>query len=343
MKVEEQQTSQKRINAAKPIDLSQHPLFLVVGTGRCGSTLLHSMLGANEQIAMAFETSFFIDLDPVANGFEDPIPQDQTEAYLASLDRRFEKQKRRYDPEILVQYYRAVREGMLDARSQLGWVLGVGTVGQSGRVIGEKSPNHWKHIERALDIDPECKVVHLVRDPRSVTEALLRMPWWSNKSVIDTATYCAQTLGSCAHWDSELSDEQHLIVRFEDLILNPGPELKRICSFLDVDYQQEMSGSYTEAQNPENGFDRRKFDWHKSSAQKLNELKLVEYREKLTESEVAMIESVITPQVMSRYGYSLCSKRSERGSARVRRCWIKAGKFFRKQTRSVIKRLPHRS
>ena len=58
-------------------------LFFIVGTGRCGTTLLRSMLCAHSRIHVPPETHFFHRWDPLIPRLGgDPLPADRVDAWL---------------------------------------------------------------------------------------------------------------------------------------------------------------------------------------------------------------------------------------------------------------------
>jgi hypothetical protein len=86
---------------------------------------------------------------------------------------------------------------------------------------------------------PNARFIHIVRDGRDV--ALSH----------DSYVYGASNTLECAErWQLKvhtnlkmgamLPDTQYLVVRYEDLILDPERVLGRICSYLEIDYSPEM-------------------------------------------------------------------------------------------------------
>lgn len=311
------------------------PAFMIVGTGRCGSTLLQAMLIGHGQVSIPYETKFFFQLDPVAFGFDDPIAHNDVEAYLEQVRVHCSLGVLESDPELLDRYFDVVRNGMRDAKSLLRWVVTAGVNDETKTCIGEKTPGHWMKIERILELNPSCKLIHLVRDPRDVTEALLRMDWWEERTMYGTARHCQKTLRACLQWDEELGSDRHLWVRFEDLLGDPRVVLVRICAFLDLEFDDgmlEYEGSSTKDTNPNNEA------WMMGSTQAIDPSRLGKYREKLTRGQIRIIESAVGYGLMESFGYAVDSSGLDRVLAAGSKIRLGFARFVSKQINSVTRR-----
>ena len=56
--------------------------FFIIGTGRCGTTLLQRMLMGHPHIDIPPETHFFSRFDPLRIVNADPVPEDMTTSYI---------------------------------------------------------------------------------------------------------------------------------------------------------------------------------------------------------------------------------------------------------------------
>jgi hypothetical protein len=68
-------------------------------------------------------------------------------------------------------------------------------------------------------------------------------------------------------------DDKVLIVAFEDLILNPESNLRRVAAFLGLDFQQEMLEGY-------------KYNWYYPGEEQLNPSKVNRYQQGKTNFEL---------------------------------------------------------
>lgn len=211
----------------------------VVGSPRSGTTLLRLMLDAHPDVAIPPETPFY----PAFLAVDSDRP-DWLEASLATitaspvwnhygLDRgAFEARIRSAAPagrgDILRAFYREYAARFGCARS------------------GDKFPGNAVNMRRISALLPEARFIHIVRDGRDVAVSL-RQTWFRP----------AGDYASCiALWADHIraAREQvapalpYLEVRYERLVREPEPALRRICSFLDLPFHSAMLHHHERAQ-----------------------------------------------------------------------------------------------
>ncbi|GEM_PF-335890 len=273
--------------------------FFVVGTGRCGSTLFQAMLMSHPGVRMPPETQFFEHLDPAWLGFGDVVSDEDVESYLSEAlsDRaRFFLDT----SDGTVDAYRdAVRAGLRSAREQFLWVCDRLTAGQEGAWLGEKTPQHWKSIERITALFPGARFVHLVRDPRDVVAGLLEMDWWPNKSCRRTAKHWRKAIDAaleCVERDAT----RHMIVRYEDLIDRSETVLRSVARFIGFGFDPAMLDHRARAAD---AFSKGEVSYKGRTLGAIDRSRMGRYTMKLTESEVRVIEATVSIELMERIGY----------------------------------------
>ena len=191
-------------------------------------------------------------------------------------------------------YLKMVGGGWGDAREQFVWLIDRASRDQEGVMLGEKTPAHWMKIARIVSLFPEAKIIHIHLDPRPVTEALLRMDWWHNKSLAWTAGYFRRTLRECLRWEDRLLGDRMMRVSFERLIDEPGGELERVCAFLGIGFEAGMLESSGEGSSADSFSPR---------VRPMDRSRLGLYKERLSGRQIAVIERVVGRGLMEAYGY----------------------------------------
>lgn len=206
--------------------MSEHPkdnlhkadddVVFVCGALRSGTTLLGLMVGHHPQLSSPGELDFLFECPRLENGEPD------LETYKAelSLNRIFLNTNLPIDDNLdLRELVQSFVEGIRKPGKKL--------------VI-----NVHRHFERIPEIFPNARYVHLLRDPRDVAHSSIGMGWSAN------------VYHGVEHWiDSEQSFEGLLqlaskdrvfVLKNEDLILHTERELKALCAFIGVDYNDAM-------------------------------------------------------------------------------------------------------
>jgi len=97
----------------------------------------------------------------------------------------------------------------------------------------EKTPGHVYGIDRIFKLIENPKIIVIIRDGRDVIASLYKRYCDFNKSVdrwIDDNT----------EWLKNSHKDSFHILKYEDLVKEPRIQLKKICSYLQEEYDQNM-------------------------------------------------------------------------------------------------------
>lgn len=173
----------------------------------------------------------------------------------------------------------------------------------------EKTPNHVRHFREIAHLLPEARFIAPVRDPRDVVASYKRRGETTHFGI-------RQWLRSHQSIDG-ISDLPLHVFPFERLVTEPESTLERICSFLDLNYEEAMLDYWQDArpwftmtnlEKPENasGANHRAYrNWQ--IHQPLMTDRVGNYSN-LSAEELAKIKSVLAVPASER-GYNLTSNR----------------------------------
>jgi len=111
----------------------------------------------------------------------------------------------------------------------------------------EKTPGHifvLDHIEKSV---PGARFIHLIRDGRAVVASLM-----DAKNKFPEARIWQKSLADFVRlWNAAIrksarcvGKENHFFVSYEALVTNPQKELRAICQFLSLEFEEEMLERY---------------------------------------------------------------------------------------------------
>lgn len=108
-------------------------------------------------------------------------------------------------------------------------------------IILEKTPNHICELEWIRTEFPESKIIRILRDPRDSANSMKKLNWTTDNS-IDNAVLIEK-------WNRKVgnffvSDSNSFEIKYEDLVLNFDPSIRRICNFLNIDYEEDLNQYY---------------------------------------------------------------------------------------------------
>ncbi len=281
---------------AKPRPL--HAPFFVIGTGRCGSTLLQAMLISHSRIRIPPETHFFARFDP-ALAFADPLPEDADAAYVAHCRADPLWTELGLDADGLTA---ALAAGCRDAAGLFAWWMQslVGPEALEAGRVGEKTPRHEQNVPRIARLFPDARFVHIHRDPRDVVASIRGMDWRSSDSLAQLALECRRTYRRQQRFARELGPDRHLTLAFEALVADPERELTRVCEFLGERFEPGMLDFQ---QRDESGYLASEGAWKDRTRQPLDRTRIGRYREQLPARDIRRIERLLEKQ-LDQLGYS---------------------------------------
>lgn len=215
---------------------------IIVGAPRSGTTLLRFMLDASPLLAIPPETGFLTELrrlDQVGAG------PDQLAAVITH-----------HPPEAPTWPDFGLDAEELTTRLQVldPWSVAAGVRQFYGAYAelhgkprwGDKTPGYVQHLAEIAAVLPEARFVHLIRDGRDVAVSL-RQRWFSPGHAIETqaAFWAAHVRAGRAQARSH--DLAYLELRYEDLIAAPERELRRVCEFVELPFDEAMLRSHERA------------------------------------------------------------------------------------------------
>jgi hypothetical protein len=170
------------------------------------------------------------------------------------------------------------------------------------RVWVDHTPSNIKkeNAHKLLELFPDGRFVHIVRDGRAVAASIIPLDWGAN--TIDRAAHSwRKRVSQYCSVESELGPQRVMRVLYEDLVREPEKTVKELCSFSGIEYQPSMAGGkgfhvpdYTASQHTLVGSmpDRKQIE---------------AWRQTLTSRQVEIFES-IAGTLLSTLGYHLIYK-----------------------------------
>ncbi len=235
------------------------PVF-IVGLHRTGSTLFKNALDRNSSLAMAsdemqlegpWRRGFVTKLSRIRDaGSERGLERVMNLVWSAQLPGTFWTDLRRSSIDRDALKIR-IRESDRSARNVVAILLDAYRRERNRPRVGAKYPLHISRVGQLQRWFPDCKILHLTRDPRAILSSKLR----------DEATRRRKTkgfgIGAVVHhattavfladyaWSGRVhrrlnGSPGYRLIRYEDLVAHPREVLASVCSFAGLEFQEEM-------------------------------------------------------------------------------------------------------
>ena len=265
------------------------PAPFIVGVMRSDTTLLRLMLDVHPELAIPPETHFVPELiKRVRKGATD------ADSALGVITSGTRWPDFHLDAEDLRERLRA-REP-LDAGTALR-VFYEAYAERFGKPRwGDKTPGYGKRLVRIARALPEARFVHVIRDGRDV--ALSRRKRATNPASVEKHAKRWQARTKSTRRRARKVDH-YIEERYEELVLDPEPVLRRVCEFIELDYDPVMLRYYERAEErlreianpfPKMSAERR-LEAHRLAAQPPQRGRVAAWREEMTPAEIAEFEA----------------------------------------------------
>lgn len=285
-------------------DLSQLTPFFIIGNPRSGTTLLRLMLNQHDEIIVPPECGFSIWLSDQFVG--DDFSSNQVKKKFISQvvqSRKFETwglTEQEIIEFIQQQHCNTYQDVVLAV--YLFYAL---KNGGNPHLIGDKNNFYISHLEKIDMLFSNPKYTFIVRDGRDVACSYLKL-----KSIESTSIYSP----NLSRQVEEIADEwvgnnnniishlvnfsnRSLLIKYEDLIVDPETELSRVCDFFNIEYQHKMLNYYQSNDEPDEFL-----AWKKKIQQPPDPTNFGMYKKTLSEQEQKSFHTIAEKQ-LKYFGY----------------------------------------
>jgi len=215
------------------------PPLIVLGVRRSGTTLLRVMLDRNRALAVPDESYFVPQLARRHRGSVDPA------AFLDDLRRLPTLVEWGLSPDAVALRLRA---GMTTGAA-IAAVFETYAAERGKPRWGDKTPLYMQHLPLLERLFPRAAYVHLIRDGRDAATSFLEVPdgimtagWGHPRDAAGFAAQWATEVRAARALGARVGPARHLEVRYEALVAAPGEELRRVCAFAGLEYDDGMLG-----------------------------------------------------------------------------------------------------
>ena len=210
--------------------------ILIGGCGRSGTTLLGAMLGAHSDCICPPESQFKMDVLRSCEGNGEkvnlPTALNLIKKHLRFKIWEFDISSTEIPEEEMGGSYPRLLEWIVSryARSH----------GKTkARIWVDHTPENIRRATTLLELFPQAKMIHIVRDGRAIASSVMSVDWGPN-TIIKAAGWWLEMISYGLAAESRLREDQITRVKYEDLVCAPEKTLINLCTFLGIDYQPEM-------------------------------------------------------------------------------------------------------
>jgi omega-hydroxy-beta-dihydromenaquinone-9 sulfotransferase len=242
----------------KQLHLKPSNVF-IVGVGRSGTKFLQSVLSAHPELNISTETQFFS--KALHNGFikvadkigsmrEDKNVNTLVDAMFTRKDifGPFWKNQILKNKEVVLQRF---LQSDRSYKSFYGIIIDEDRIQKNKSISGEKTPSHLYHVDTLLMWFPQAKIIQIIRDPKKVLASEMHKKLKPDHplkkgSILYNLSLLFYVL---INWNNSIKldkkykqkyPENYTSVRYEDLLKDHENTVKKICKFLNLEFNTNM-------------------------------------------------------------------------------------------------------
>jgi hypothetical protein len=286
--------------------------IIVVGCPRSGTTMLQLMLHSHARIAIPPENRFVLPTYQRRRSFGDLTRPDNRRALARSIVGQAKFGDLGLDPDEIV-------DAIVAAQPTVGSALG--TVFQRYAAKfgkprwGDKRPAYLRSLDVVLRLFPDAQIINIVRDGRDCVASLKEMPW-RQRSLNEWITSWARAVDEGNRAARMLDPTTYHQVRYEDLVSDPEPHLRKLCAFLEEEYDPAMAEPSGAAAVAVPAYKT----WHSRTHGAVTTERVRSWSQRLTTEELALCEAALGDRLVS-CGYELAGAARPAWSTRARYAW----------------------
>ncbi|HEY7399987.1 MAG TPA: sulfotransferase [Actinomycetota bacterium] len=281
----------------------QAPSFLIVGTPRSGTTLVQRLACELPGVRVPIETHFFAQFYPERFRWRFPLQGNELREAVGEYASMKNLREAALAPERVADRLDDRADGPLALFDAV-----VRELAGEADTYGEKTPTHLPWVRPLTRAMPGLRVIAVVRDPRAVVSSTLELPWGPKRpegyAVVAQRWLLDQR--ELAKARDALGRERFLLLRYEDVVADPGVARGRIAALIDVADEGRAAPKAGDIVLPRES-------WKARATERVTDERVRAWEQRLSDEQVRTIEA-IAGRELGRLGYGAASPRRPRAA-----------------------------
>ncbi len=278
----------------------ESPIF-IVGANRSGTTLLRLILNAHPHIGIPEEIIYF-------GSFIAGVPIEQwrspglSEAAYTAFVTDFVEEKCKVLDSI---DHKGVIDQILSSKER-GFCFPYKTVleawagAHEKQRWGEKTPGNLFYADILLQMFPDAKFIHLIRDPRAGVSSMMKTTFFPDDIAFNAMSRRKFMRKGRAILEKSVPAAQRLLLRYEDIVTEPEVTIRAICNFVGEEFEPAMLSFYKDSSRYMK--EEASSSFNKAATKPISAAMLDKWKKQLAPADIALIENICYEE-MREFGY----------------------------------------
>jgi len=271
--------------------------FFIIGSGRSGTTLLRLILGSHSRLSIPPET-WYLNKLPDLLTLDRPLTSQECERVVQVMTGHYRWPDLDFHTDEFRRRVAALKSPRLRDIVEIVYLEHLAREHKSR--WGDKTPGYIELVPQLAQLFPGAKFIHVIRDGRDVAKSF-QVRRWSGDWLHQNAGEWLTAMSCGERWKSSTLARQLLEVRYEDLVLDQENQVRRICQFLEEEFEPQMLTWHT---NVENLVPAREIHIHEKLTQAPTSEDVGRWKRELRAREVLVCEALMGRH-LKLHGYEL--------------------------------------
>ena len=166
---------------------------------------------------------------------------------------------------------------------------------------GEKTNLKWRATKSVLDMFDDIYIIHVIRDPRDVLVSWKGYTIAPGNDYLDGISNLYDSMKTALE-NQKAFPERYYVLKYEDLVSDPEKEVKKLCDFLGLTFDEKMLDTKNFRSKKGGIWDPNKHTKFSDKLEKISAKPVGRWKEKLSKEDLLLTEFVIM-DLMKEFGY----------------------------------------
>ncbi|NKB65277.1 MAG: hypothetical protein GKR95_25315 [Gammaproteobacteria bacterium] len=259
--------------------------FFVLGAARSGTTMFRLMLNRHPRLAIPFESHFMMGMLRELP-FDRPLLGSETERFIQLVITEKNFASWHLSPRQVRDKIESMSPGMMSDLIDALFRMEIADTGKPR--WGDKTPMYYTCWRPLMNLFPNSRVIHIIRDGRDVCQSLEKLDWHGPTNQ-DRAKYWRDRVEIAYQAQAEFGTDRQYIVRYEDLVTDTRATLINVCEFLEESYEPSMMSFFEDASDHMSDIDG---DIHRKVHRQPSEQDIYRWRHNMSTSSQQQFEMI---------------------------------------------------
>ncbi len=273
--------------------------IFITGFPRAGTTLVLQILNVNQDIEITYDTIHFMRFCYKKYG-QDKVKLENALKMAEKINKRL---KIRDQKEFNIKKFKKI---IGDKKKYLTYAflydelmkLYTGTENW-----GDRTDVEWRNAKDFIEMFDDSYVINIIRDPRDLLASWKKFTHAPKNDYLDAIANCYDSMKFSLE-NQKIFPNRYYVLKFEELLLNPEKEIKKLCDFIGIKFNEKMINVENFKSKKGGKWDPNKHTSFEKDLENISIKPIGRWKEHLSKEDLILTE-LVNSDLMKQFNYEL--------------------------------------